>query len=89
MSKWQLIWNFYSFVSRFHHPIFFQYYLCNYERIKIIIQFNRWNRSAEDDVKWHQKQNKYHHLDDCYKEVLEKLKKYKEQYQSKRKEVNL
>ncbi|CAG2202732.1 ANKRD50 [Mytilus edulis] len=47
---------------------------------------DRWNRSAEDDVKWHQKQNKYHHLDDCYKEVLEKLKKYKEQYQSKRKE---
>ncbi|XP_052103446.1 uncharacterized protein LOC127736920 [Mytilus californianus] len=47
---------------------------------------DRWNRSAEDDVKWHQKQKKYHYDDDCYKEVLEKLKKYKEQYQSKREE---
>ncbi|VDI29999.1 glutaminase, partial [Mytilus galloprovincialis] len=47
---------------------------------------DRWNRSAEDDVKWHQKQNNYHHDDDSYKKVLEKLKKYKEQYQSKRKE---
>ncbi|XP_063430338.1 putative ankyrin repeat protein RF_0381 [Mytilus trossulus] len=47
---------------------------------------DRWNRSAEDDVKWHQKNKKYHHDTDSYKEILEKLKNYKEQYQSKRKE---